>query len=610
MVEHAHPRCHSRLARRVLAVLLVTAASAGCAAIPTEGPVLEGRAVVVEERPDVAAPIFASPPRAGDEPDDVVRGFLAASADFQRDHETARLYLAPEASEAWDPDAGTTIYRVTGAGGVSALATPPPGSEAGMVLSADVLARIDDQGQYRRSTPGQPPLGSTFGLRQVSGQWRINSLPDGLALTPREVSETYGQLDLYFLDPERRVVVPDPVFVPILPGVPTALVRRLLAGPSAALASAVTSSVPAGTGLAVTSVVVTDGVADVGLDSLALTADPEGREQLAAQLVWTLTQLPEIASVRISADQTTIGNPDADGLQSRETYRSYDPAQLTGTIAAYVERGGSLGILSQGRFTPVPGIFGSGQVPVRRAAVSLDRSRIAGLSPGGTAVLEGRTGADDPPVTRFVGEDLAPPAWSVGPLLWVVERGANPGVWVVPAEAEPVRVSLPDLGGAEVVAARPSRDGIRIALVLDDPDVPASPLAAPAPTVAGPPVGRVIGDRFVTGVLRRGASRADLSVEGLVEVAPELAAITDLSWSSPTEVVVLASLEGAPAQPLTISVDGSVRRPLGPRAGLTSITAAPGQRPLFGGTAEGVIVALTGGRWVPAGLGTEPAYPG
>jgi len=590
--------------------VLLAAALSGCAVIPTEGPVRQGRAVAVEERPDVAAPIFASPPRAGGEPDDVVQGFLAASADFQRDHETARLYLAPETSERWNPDAGTTIYRVTGTGGVSALPTAPTDSETGLALSADVLARIDDQGQYSRAAPDEPVLTSIFGLRKVSGQWRINALPDGLALTSREVSETYGQLDLYFLDPDRRVVVPDPVFVPLLPGVPTALVRRLLAGPSAALAPAVTSAVPAGTGLAVTSVVVTDGVADVVLDSLALTADPEGREQLAAQLVWTLTQLPEVLSVRISAGDTEIGTPDADGLQTRETYRAYDPATLTGTIDAYVDREGALGTLSQGLFTPVPGILGSGQAPLRRAAVSLDRSVVAGLDATGGAVLEGRTGADTPLVTRFVGQDLAPPAWGVGPLLWVVERGSDPGVWVVPAEGDPARVTVPNLSGALVVAARPSRDGTRIALVLDDPAVAPSPLAAPAPAVAGPPVGRVLGDRLVTGIVRRGSSRAELTVEGLSTVLPELAGITDLSWSDATELTVLGSLEGAPAQPLTISLDGSVVRSLGARAGLTSITAAPGQRPLFGGTAEGVIVVLTGGSWVPAGLGAEPAYPG
>jgi hypothetical protein len=583
---------------------------AGCATIPTEGPVEQGRAVAVEERSDVAPPIFASPPRANDEPDDVVRGFLAASADFQRDHATARLYLTPETSERWNPDAGTTIYRLTGAGGVATLPTAPPDSEAGMVLSADVLARIDDQGHYHRSPPGEAPLSSTFGLRKVAGQWRINVLPDGLALTAREVSETYGRLELYFLDPDRRVVVPEPVFVPILPGVPTALVRRLLAGPSPALAPAVTSAIPAGTGLAVTSVVVTDGVADVVLDSVALTADPEGREQLAAQLVWTLTQLPEIQSVRISAGDTAIGTPDDEGLQSRETYRSYDPAALTGAVAAYVDRGGSIGTLSQGRFVPVPGVFGTGQTPVRRAAVSLDRARIAGLSAGGSVMVEGRTDMDTPVVTRFIGQDLAPPAWGVGPLLWIVERGPDPGVWVAPGEGDPVRVTLPDLGGTRVLAARPSRDGTRIALVLDDPNVAPSPLAAPAPTVAGPAVGRVLGDRFVTGVLRRGASRLDLTVEGVHEVAPELTAITDLSWADATEVVVLGSVGGAPAQPVTVSLDGSVVRPLGPRAGLTSISAAPGQRPLLGGTAEGVIVTLTGGRWVPAGLGTEPAYPG
>ena len=323
----------------------------------------------------------------------MVRGFLAASADFQRDHETARLYLAPETSERWNPDAGTTIYRVTGTGGVSALPTPPPGSEAGMVLSADVLARIDDQGQYRRSAPGEPPLASTFGLRQVSGQWRVNSLPDGLALTPREVSETYGQLDLYFLDPERRVVVPDPVFVPTLPGVPTALVRRLLAGPSAALAPAVTSSVPAGTGLAVTSVVVTDGVADVVLDSVALTADPEGREQLAAQLVWTLTQLPGDPVRTDLCGRDRNRNPrcrrfavprDLPLLRPRGAHRHHRRLRRRGTAA--------WGSCRRDASPPCPGSSARARRPLRRAAVSLDRSRIAGLSPGGTAVLEGQNG--------------------------------------------------------------------------------------------------------------------------------------------------------------------------------------------------------------------------
>lgn len=598
--------------RRVVALLLLCALAAGCASLPTEGPVRAGRDVSVEERPELAAPIFAAAPRQGAEPREVVRGFLAAGVDVKRDHETARLYLTPDVRGGWNPQSGTTVYRFSDEASIEVV-DPPAGAEAGVRLSADLLGRIDAEGRFAPAPPGER-LETVFGLRQgQDSQWRITTPPEGLLLTATEVAESHRRLDLYFLDPDRAVVVPDPVFVPAQAGIVTALVRRLLSGPTSALAPAVTTAFPAGSQLAVASVLVEEGVAEVVLDDAALAAGSEARVQMVAQLVWTLTQLREVTAVRVRAGQSDLGRGDGQGRQTRDLYAAYDPSGL-GASSPVVVGGGALSTLvslGEGDLVPVGGPLGDPALTVARPAISLDGSTVAGLDATGEALLVGRLGSGSEVATRFVGEDLAPPSWSQGPLLYVVDRGGDPGLWVLPRDGEAQRVELPDLGGSSLVAARPSRDGTRMALVLDDPAVPApaEDLALAEGTLG---VGQVVGDRLLVGSIRRAGSReAPLAaVQNLTEIAHEVGTITDLAWAGATEVVVLGDVRGAAAQPVRLSVDGWVVEPTSVLPGLVSITAAPGARPLLGSTSGGEVVQYSGRRWSIVAAGASPAYPG
>ena len=61
----------------VLAVLLVLLA-AGCAGVPTSGPVRKGGDLRLE-RPDVAVPFIATPPQPGATAEEVVRAWHAMS---------------------------------------------------------------------------------------------------------------------------------------------------------------------------------------------------------------------------------------------------------------------------------------------------------------------------------------------------------------------------------------------------------------------------------------------------------------------------------------------------------------------------------------------------
>lgn len=603
MAEHAGAPRRTPVA--LLAAFVAASLLGGCASIPVAGPVQPGLEIRLDDPEPGSAPVIASPPRPGSDPVEILQGFLQASADFRGDHETARLFLDPATRRSWQPDAGTTVYSVAG-DDYGIRRTYSVAGEA-VRLEAEVVATIDEYGQYT-PVPDQT-LDTVFTFTRVSGEWRIASVPPGLYLTPFEVSETYRQVELYFLSPDREIVVPNLVFVPVLPGLPTALVRRLLSGPTPRLEPAVTTAFPGGTDLAVSAVAVADGVASVDLNRVALQATGEVRDQMVAQLVWTLTQLPEVESVQVTIDGSEAGPGSVPTEQTRENWASYDPNELLSTTAVYLVRDGQVGTLTGSEFVPLPGRLGRGEIALRWPAVSLDGSRIAGLNPDGNVLLAGRIEAEDDLVNRFAGVDLAPPAYGPEGLLWVLDRDPeNNSVWVLPPSGEQTRVTLPVLGDSRVVAVRPSRDGIRVALVIDDPGEPATDEETASPSQAGP--GQVVGDRLLVGVLRRGPGLAGLAVQNAQPVAPEIDTITDLAWADPARLLVLgAQDEGAPA-PFAIDADGSSVEALVPTPGLTSIAAGPEQLPVLAGTSEGEVVQYSGRRWVPIGRGTEPAYPG
>ncbi len=568
--------------RRAAAVALAAVLLAGCSSLPTSGPVRAGRDLQAD-RDDVGVRVIGQPPVPGSRPQDIVRGFLQAGADFVNDHAVARLYLAPAARERWKPSTGTAVYDRS-----EAPFSVEPTSVGSVKLTATEVARIDGQGHYRRT--GGTQLTRTFPMTRVDGEWRIASLKNGLVLTQSDVQETFRQLDLYFLAPSRRVLVPDTVFLPSAPGLSTALVTRLIGGPTEELAAATATAFPRGTSLAVSSVPVRDGIARVNLDASVLKADGAARALMSAQLVWTLKQLPEFQGLELSVEGEEFSVPGQGQVQSRDAWSGLDPAGLDAGVDAVAVRGGRLGRIAAGRFTPVSGPAGSGRPALRQPAVSLDGAQAAGVVDGGRGLVTGRLAENEAFGERLRGSALSTPSWDAGGNLWVVDAPVG-RVWMIPdGTRDPVAVKVPKVPAGRVTGIRVGRDGARVAVVA----------------------GTGAQARLYVGSIVRGRAGAPTAaIEHLIEILPGLRSVRSVAWADATTLAVLGAQNGGQVTPLLTDTDGYDVAPVEPESGLVSVAAAPQQRPLLAATADGRLAQYTSGRgWVDLGPGADPAYPG
>ena len=254
-----------RLLRSVL-LLGTVAALAACAAIPTAGPVEQGNAEVTEPS---EIDVLAEGPQPGDTPVEIVDGFLAAGAAGASDNfVTARQYLAGEAKATWDPSAGVVVS--------GPVEPAPTASETEVTIDVPVLARVNEVGVYAEAPPdGRESV--TFGMVQNDAdEWRIAATPPGLILQQEDFARSYRPASLYFLSPDEKFLVPEERWFPTK-NLRTAIVRELLAGPSAWLQDAVVTAVPDGVELNPEAVLVDEeGVAVVRL-APALAVTPTDR---------------------------------------------------------------------------------------------------------------------------------------------------------------------------------------------------------------------------------------------------------------------------------------------------------------------------------------------
>lgn len=217
--------------RRLVALLAAGMVLAGCATIPTSGPVLEGPRLEGESSDQIIR-VIARPPQPGMTPAQVVTGFVQASASFDDDHAVARLYLTPEAAAAWRPEAGTTVYDGTPTISVEGPVDAESGASTTVELSAAEAGRISDDGRYQVSAPSRR-ITPSFLLTSINGQWRIASPPSGLLLSRADVDRAFRSYSVYFFDPSFTTVVPDPRLFPVSgQGAATTLTRALINGPS------------------------------------------------------------------------------------------------------------------------------------------------------------------------------------------------------------------------------------------------------------------------------------------------------------------------------------------------------------------------------------------
>ena len=552
----------------LLAALL---AIAGCSTVPSSSATVQ--ITDAPSRPSESVGIEPLPPEPGATPEEVVRGFIEASASSRPGHRVAKQHLTPKAATGWSDEGGITVLSPD-----FATVAISAGSVA---LTASPVGTVDPRGVF--TVGGTGVFTRQFNLEKVHGEWRISDPPNGLIMLEPDFERLYVERDIFFLDPTRQRVVPDPRLVIKGDAQPTALVQRILDGPSAPIAAGVRNSL---TGAQLRNAVTIRNSSAV-VDLTGLPQDPAPvLSEICAQIVWTLSPLSQTVEIRIDGEPVDING--VPPQQTREDWAAFDPDAVPLDAVGHYLSGGAVHTVTAG--AAIAGPAGTGAYALTSAAVSAD------LRTGKLSFLVG-VRSDPSGATLFAGpydKDLAqvltasslsaPTVAATRSEAWVVRDGTD--VVRVPAGAAPQAVSAPTLQGlgrADVLRLSP--DGVRAALVVV------------GPTGSGLYVGTVVR-----------SEDGSVELRDLRGIAPSLSQVVDVAWRDSGNLIVLASDQRQDRiDPYTVGVDGWGLATV-PSAGLPSqpesVAAAPTRQPLV--DAGGTIWQLAGGAWVTLVRGAEP----
>ncbi|HEU0086183.1 MAG TPA: LpqB family beta-propeller domain-containing protein [Pseudonocardiaceae bacterium] len=564
----------------LLVVLAAGVLLAGCATVPSSSDLQVVRSLPIGSQ----APPPAGPAR-GVDPFRLVREFIEATGSPLNGHAAARAFLTRAAAANWNDTAGMTV--IEDAPGATPETSPAEGVRR-IRIGGPRLGTFETD---RSFTPLPGRFSIQLDVVREHGEWRITNPPPGVLVEISAFQRNYRQVRVSFIDPNRGTLVPDLRWVPAHPA-PTLSGRvldLLLAGPSKALAGAVSTAVPQGARPRSNVLVSSDGRTVINMTGLGGLAEPE-RRLVAAQIVGTLDGLVP-APLRLLAD----GDPLVAG-QSEWT---------TADIAAYTSAAGPRPdvpgqVVIDGRLrgldnVPVPGPAGNGELDVRSAAHSSPGGELLAVvasGPDGRPQLRvGRAGGPLPAVP-MEAESMTRPTWRPsGTEVWTVLDGHTVAGVVLsgPGPATPYQVNTAELTGlGPITELRLSRDGVRAAVVTGGKLVVAAVVTEPGEVSLRQPR-----------VLRAG----------------DLPPTAGVDWAR-SELLVVASAGPSPAVS-SVSVDGLTRRQVrntnltGP---LTDIIAAPGREVVVADATGLWAYSDTQEVWEPLlggiGPGAVPLYPG
>ena len=559
--------------RRVLILLLAAAVLTGCVSFPESGPVHRG----IEGAPEPEAiSLVAEEPQPGDSPEQIVRGFLnGAAAGTTDDFGVARSYLTDESAEVWNPGAQVTIY----AGGDPLVVEE---TQQGTVqVSVTISGTVDETGVY---TPAPAEASSTFdfGLTEdAQEQWRISELDDGVLVSEVIFGSQYRQVPLYFLTPDATMLVPDTRWYPQR-NASTAAMRGLLAGPAPWLDGAVFSAMPADTSLSFGAVTVSGGTAQVDLSAEALQADATTRQLIRAQIEQTLLGLPQVQRVEITVDGVDWDAP-VPGLE----VSSDPPVGRTPLVLETVEY--TLGTFTSVANEPVTRLDNAvplGDLDPRALALGYGDEPVVMLS--GTDHLMAVPSTDEPdPEVLAQAPDLAAPSYDRHGWIWTGTENNAGELLAVRSTGEMQPVDAEMLDGGDLLALRVSREGARVAVVVEIDGVISVEVHAVVRDEAGVP------QRLEQGV----------------QVQPQLVAASAVVWVDEQHLAVLG-MSGSTTT-VHLSPVGGRTQQLPTVPDVVHIASARGDRELYAATTDGDLYARSGLGWRRVASDVAlPTFPG
>lgn len=567
--------------RKNLVALLSVALLTACAGVPTSSAVHFGQQLEAESG-DQFIRVIARPPVEDMSAEEVLKGFLAACADSANNYEIARQYLLPKTATGWNPAIGISVYRDTDI----KIATE---GEL-MTFSAIADSVVTATGHYSVAEPGTSAAGRFRLERDGNNQWRIAWLADGLFLTRDAFERSFRSYPVFFLDPKAQTLIPDAIMVPSgYEGAATALVRALLDGPSREIASSVINAIPAGTTLTYDSVPVNDGRATVDLSGEILSADNETRSALAAQIVWTLSSLPEVAQVTLKVTGQSFAIPEVGETQSITDFASYAPNGIEELPPLHVLNGPTINVVDEnGALIPRATITAPSSETLRRAALSRTTQELAAVSTTRRQLYVARTEALElTPVAT--GEAFGTPSWDTQGNLFVADFGVGVFEYTSDNRWQPVVIEPTTFGGAlEVREIRFAPDGVRVAVVM------------------------TTGTADVVAIGYATRSKTQTRITGLHRIESSISSVLDLGWHSISALAVLGSDGNGGEQIFNVSTyDSRITSESAPVG--SQVLAVDGLRDLILAVSRSDSFELLTpelGGWSPLGITGIPFYRG
>ena len=563
---------------RALVATLLAVVLAGCASVPTSGP-------VARHSPQAAAAstgvqVAPLPPAQDATQLLVVEGFLHAMSVYQEGYPIARQYLTDDAAKSWHPEAGVQVY---------ADGYPPTDTGQTVVLAATLVGHIDATGVYE---PTAGNLRVDFGLikNPADGQWRISRPPDGLLVSRYLFSTGFAAVDVHFLALSGEVLVPEPRYFPIGDAALRQAATAVLTGPSAWLAPAVRK--PPVEGLSVVSAEVDEtGLARVVLGSSAAQLTSEQRQMLLAEFTYTLSGFNQVNTVEVFVGAERWFAADGTSEFTESSFAQLNPAGQGVRMLFWVKAGK----LERQRDAAVWADFSevaSGLPKVESLAVNVRQDAWAAVSGAGATLVSGAFDGQRPKEVRQ-GAGLLAPVFARTGELWSFDTSGLRGLRVYRDGAE-VKVNVTGVPKGRLVAASLSPDGVRLALVMD----------SGGSTLIG--LARVVRTDARIGV--DGWHMIDLTSLGGAGSRPMA-----LGWNGVTELAVLRNDGNAQTSVALVSQDGSAVTDIGPSdsTSLTALAAVPG-RPALVLNSGSVLYRFSGEfDWeIVSAVVEAAAYPG
>ncbi len=469
-----------RLLRMFLGGALVCAL-AGCAGLPTSGPVQPGRTAVADaDQPSLD--FRPDGPQPGATPQQIVDGFVTAASSPEDGWAIAQSFLAPSFRADWEPQAGVMVDAFA----AREYVDTQDGTQ--IVLQTSPVATVDAAGSYSIAEPSTTSIVYRL-AQQDDGEWRITDAPDGLLMDEDLFTSVFRSYQLMYFDPTWRYLVPDVRWFPTLNAAGRIASALVNGEPAEWLADAVVTAFPENVELTPAVPVSGTGVAQAELSEQALALDDGTLDRMQTQLSASL------ATAGVSAVDMTVEGAvlEADRVPTVST--RVDARALVLTADGF-------GFLVSGEITPIPGLSEAiEQLAPQAIQTAADRASAAGLRADGTAL---RGGADG---TSSVGDDrpaLLAPTIDPSGAIWTIPANAPGELRATTVDGDVLSFSGSWPGATRVASMQVARDGTRMAAVLTFGGRSVVAIAGIARDQRGVPTG--LGDPQVLAVLPAGGA--------------------------------------------------------------------------------------------------------